>query len=608
MGDTVHVGTTEGAQGIFRTATTSGPHYLQIVATPVSKSYTNLFYALYTVTPCFFPIVNQVAPDSESNFCPGGTVTLIPSIQYGATSYWWDFGGGAIPNSSTAAQPTVQMGAPGVYNLRLLVINACGASTEYSVFYLVSCSGGVGQQGGSGATVIPTALRGFGDGGAIQLGYFAGTVDLDPSPGVRSRSAAGQAGFLGYVNSEGEMQIDRIITGGAGTSVSPRAVDYQPSAGYRIAGNYFGTVDFDPGAGVVQRTSSTDGGNFVLALDPGFSFSWVATFGSGDSSIDLVFHPASESVIVGGAYSGTVDLDPGLGVLSRTAAGTSDAYLLMLSREGLLVNLATWGGTGLDQVRTISAAGSTLQAAGVFSGVTDFDPGPGAASLTALGSFAGFFSSFAIGDPGQLAYTRVRGFMGADATVSPTDIAVVPVGVQSFSTMIVGEFSGTPDFDPGGGTQTRTAQGAQDAFVLHLDSISNFGWVRQIGGSGTDSARSVALNAAGNELRVAGYWNSSVDFDPGPGTDIRTAVGGSDAFLVAFTTFDTWRWSSTWSGTGIEQATQVVIDDLGISRVTGTFTGLTDFDPSPLTSLELAPLGESDTSFSRILSNGRFEQ
>jgi len=56
----------------------------------------------------------------------GDAVTLQPSTTGAIDAYSWNFGGGATPNASTAQQPTVTLGAAGLYESSLTVTNTWG--------------------------------------------------------------------------------------------------------------------------------------------------------------------------------------------------------------------------------------------------------------------------------------------------------------------------------------------------------------------------------------------------------------------------------------------------------------------------------------------------
>lgn len=80
--------------------------------------------------------------------------------------------------------------------------------------------------------------------GSIYLtGTFGSTVDIDPGAGVDYRASVGAASsLLVKLNTYGSYAWGRIV-GGAGITVL--AVD--PLRNIYLAGEFTGTVDFDPG-------------------------------------------------------------------------------------------------------------------------------------------------------------------------------------------------------------------------------------------------------------------------------------------------------------------------------------------------------------------------
>jgi methionine-rich copper-binding protein CopC len=93
-----------------------------------------------------------------------------------------------------------------------------------------------------------------------------------------------------------------------------------------------------------------------------------------------------------------------------------------------------------------------------------------------------------------------------------------------------GYFFDTVDFDPGAGTSNLTSVGGTDIFVSKLDTSGNFVWVKQFGGTSNDNAYSIYVDSSGN-VYTTGYFNGTVDFDPGAGTSNLTSVGGTDIFV-----------------------------------------------------------------------------
>jgi hypothetical protein len=73
------------------------------------------------------PLITAVAPLIAA---PGANVTFSATNTGGAVVTWaWNFGGGATPNTSTAASPTVVAGSKGSYNCSVTATNAAGSKT-----------------------------------------------------------------------------------------------------------------------------------------------------------------------------------------------------------------------------------------------------------------------------------------------------------------------------------------------------------------------------------------------------------------------------------------------------------------------------------------------
>jgi hypothetical protein len=174
---------------------------------------------------------------------------------------------------------------------------------------------------------------------------------------------------------------------------------------------------------------------------------------------------------------------------------------------------------------------------------------------------------------------------------------------DSGNSYVAGIFEGQADFCPGDGVEYRESNGKLDVFLSRFDSNGNFCWVRVWGGSDGDRAQSISLDDSGN-LYVTGYFEDSVDFDPGSGTDIHISEGKDDAFLSRFDSNGNFIWARTWGGEGNDSADGVSVDGSGCIYVCGSFFETVDFDPGPG---EDYHVGEgSDFFLSKFNSNGDF--
>jgi hypothetical protein len=126
------------------------------------------------------------------------------------------------------------------------------------------------------------------------------------------------------------------------------------------------------------------------------------------------------------------------------------------------------------------------------------------------------------------------------------------------------------------------------------------------GGSGEDLGEAVAVDGSGN-VYVSGYFNGSVDFDPGSGVDSHTSNGGRDVFLSKFDANRNFQWTKTWGGSGDERGESVAVDGSGNVYVAGPFRSTVDFDPGIGVDNHTAPGVENDAFLCKFDTNGNFQ-
>jgi uncharacterized protein (TIGR03437 family) len=111
-----------------------------------------------------------------------------------------------------------------------------------------------------------------------------------------------------------------------------------------------------------------------------------------------------------------------------------------------------------------------------------------------------------------------------------------------------------------------------DAFMAKLDSNGNLVWVTYLGGSSTDQAKAVAVDAAGN-IYVAGLTESSDFYSV---SAFQPALGGyADGFIAKISADGTAiLYSSFMGGLGYDVANAVAVDAAGNAYVAGQVQGL----------------------------------
>ena len=221
-------------------------------------------------------------------------------------------------------------------------------------------------------------------------GSFMTTVDFDPGVGVVSHTAGVQDSYVLKLDASGDFMWVKILGGTLGELANAMAMDASESL--LITGSFQGTVDFDPGVGLANITSSGSQDSFVWKLDSSGNYVWAVAIGgtSGDTG-NSVAVDASGNVISGGTFQGTADLESGAGITNVTSSGALDSYVLKLNSAGSFVWVRVLGGTGADYVNGVATdAASKVYTTGYFNGTVDFDPSAGVANLVSLGAADAF--------------------------------------------------------------------------------------------------------------------------------------------------------------------------------------------------------------------------
>jgi Beta-propeller repeat/S-layer homology domain len=137
-----------------------------------------------------------------------------------------------------------------------------------------------------------------------------------------------------------------------------------------------------------------------------------------------------------------------------------------------------------------------------------------------------------------------------------------------------------------------------------LSAIGDFGWAKSMGGSQTESAPSIVLDANGN-IYTTGGFKGTADFDPGVGTSDLISAGDQDIFVSKLDSNGDFIWAKRLGGISVEESKSIDVDSNGNVYITGTFQGTADFDPGA-GSYDLTSFGRYDIFVAKLDSNGNF--
>jgi gliding motility-associated-like protein len=360
-----------------------------------------------------------------------------------------------------------------------------------------------------------------------MTGGFEGTVDVDPGAGVFNLTPVDQMDvFILKLDSDGNFIWAKSFGGTAWDRGASIAVDANQNV--YTCGFYTYVVDFDPGPGVFDLTE-TNNGKFVQKLDASGNFLWatslpvhVAGYYGYSIAVDDI-----GSVYSTGHFSLTTDFDPGVGTYNLTAVDGRDIFIQKLDANGNFVWTKTMGGNSIDIGLSITVdANRNIYTTGYFYDAADFDPGPGVFNLISVNPAGYDVYIQKLDEFGDFMWAKNFGDIYLNFGQS---IAVDDQG----SVYTTGLFSDTIDFDPGPGVFNLISLSYNgDIFIQKLDESGDFVWaVSAPGDTLPDASFDIAVDPCGN-VYTTGYFENTVDFDPGAGVlNLSTPPGTSHIFV-----------------------------------------------------------------------------
>lgn len=437
----------------------------------------------------------------------------------------------------------------------------------------------------------------------LVAGYFNGTADFDPGTGVVNLVSAGAEDiYVSRLTSAGEFSWAFAIGGAGADKACGLATDAQGNV--YVAGFFSGVVDFDPGAGTSNLTSNgAESDIFILKLNSAGVFQWVKQIGNATSeSYCNLRSDGQGNLLLTSVFSGTIDLDPGVGELNATASGEG-TLIVKISSGGNLV----WG-KSISSGRVFSfvtdASGNLTLTGTGFSG-SDLDPGTGNASVPS--GFTGDVAVvFRLNSSGAFVWLKAFGCKTFPGGATATSIGTDPSG----NVLVTGFFMGKVDLNPSTGAAdtafARTSGGQPnqfDIFLVKLNSAGSFQWGCGMGSTGTDYGSSVVADASGN-VWTQGTIGGSTDFDPGSGTYTINASGYVAKYSAGgqFMMADKMAVGQTMSY-GMPWTPKLERDASGSVFSVGNFSGTLDAEPGNNTT-SLTSTGSFDVYVSKLTPCG----
>lgn len=357
---------------------------------------------------------------------------------------------------------------------------------------------------------------------------------------------------------------------GSSSSDEPNSAVVDGTGNIYTTGSFGGTVDFDPGPGTFTLTAVGQD-VFITKFDTWGNFIWAKQMGGAGTDIGFsIGLDGAGNIYTSGRFQGVGEFDPGPMTYTLTSVQSGyDLFISKLDAAGNFVWAKNIGGTnGMISITTSVDPAGNIYASGTYQGTTDFDPGPGTYTITSSSTVVFALKLDISGD-----FVWATKFGNGNIINSNIKHDV------SGNVIIVGRFFGTMDFDPGPATYTLSGNtssiGDYNGFITKLDPAGNFSWAKQMGNTNTDiEVNDLAIDATGN-VYSTGSFNSTCDFDLGPGTYTITATSSGydqNAFILKMDASGNFLWVSRIGGT-TNIGNRITNDLSGYIYSTGVISG-----------------------------------
>ena len=164
-------------------------------------------------------------------------------------------------------------------------------------------------------------------------------------------------------------------------------------------------------------------------------------------------------------------------------------------------------------------------------------------------------------------------FHGNDAQLTPT------VTTDSENNIICATgFYDDLDANPGPGVLNFNSAGSMDVALTKLNPAGDLIWSKHLSGTLFQTPQVIKTDANDNVF-IFGYFNGTVDMNPGAGVTNLVSAGSDDVYVGKYDPDGNLLWAVRTGGTGTEQSYGFDVDAAGNAVLHGYFQNTVDFDP-----------------------------
>jgi len=253
-------------------------------------------------------------------------------------------------------------------------------------------------------------------GNVYTTGWFKETIDFDPGPDTYDLISNGDEDiFIQKIDADGNFMWAKQM--GAGSADLGYSITTDADGNVYTTGQFYGTVDLDPGSGTYNLISNGASDIFIQKLDADGNFIWAKQMGA--HSVDVGYSIATDAggnVYTTGQFSsGFADFDPGPDTYNLPNGGFFSMFVQKLDTNGDFVwakRMSDDLASNIAQYHIAADAVGNVYTTGNFQGTADFYTDSGTYSLTSNGSHDIFIQK--LDTDGNFIWAKQMGRGGGD--------------------------------------------------------------------------------------------------------------------------------------------------------------------------------------------------
>lgn len=401
-------------------------------------------------------------------------------------------------------------------------------------------------------------------------------------------------------------------------SATMQKVVIDPNNDVIVCGVLADSIDFEFSASIskLYNSNNSPADGYIAKYNGNGNLQWAKQIGGPTFGHSISFSSMTTdnygNIFMCGEYRGTLDFDPDPNVVTNfTSFGGDNVFILKLDNQGIFQWVKTVQknkSSGL--VQSIEASDievsntGSIYVSGIIRDTFDFDPNAGTFYLSSIITTVTYHP-----DIFHLKLDALGNLVWASTNPGKGNNYCIDICLDANSNLIsVGNFTDTCDFDPGTTTNLLIASGGNsDLYTQKLDSNGNFMWAFKIGNSGTESPTQVKAGANNNIYLSANYFSSSLDIDPGIGTQlINTNNYSKGMFVEKLDENGNFIWGKSYYGNQDSYSYGMDLDADNNMYITGFFEDSIDLNPDPILYEYAISHGLEDCYNLKLDSNGNF--